>query len=103
MKKINKVFKKIMEDKELSDEMEKVSPGIKGAMAGLMMRSWLPFGVLRKVIMGLIILGALIGAIFDKRWFLMLLVACTFSPRIMGEFLGALGIVLRFLFGTSKK
>lgn len=92
-----------MEDKELSDEMEKVSPGIKGAMAGFMLRSWLPLGTARKVIMGVIILVALIGTIFDKRWLLMLLVVCIFSPRIVGEFTYALGSISRFLFGTSKK
>ena len=101
--KINKIFKKILEDKKLSDEMEKVSPGIKAQMAGIMARSWFPYGTTRKVIMGVIILVAFIGAISDKRWLLMLVVACIFSPRIMGEFLGALGLVSRFLFGRSKK
>jgi len=102
--KIYKILKKISENKEFSDEMEKVSPGIKAQMAGIMCRSWLPFGTTRKVIMAMIVLIALIGTIlFDKRWLLILLIACTFSPRIMGEFLSVLGLISRFLFGTSKK
>ena len=57
-------FKKILENKELADEMEKISPEIKPQMAGYLMRSWLPPGIVRKSIMVSIALIAILGGIF---------------------------------------
>lgn len=94
----DKAFKKILENKELADEMEKVSPGIKAQMTGYLLSSWLPRDTKRKVMMLVIALVTLIGGLIygQKLFFLLLLILPFFSPRIVGE-------VAMFLGRISKK
>ena len=82
-----KVIKKVMEDKELADELEQVSPGLKAQMAGYLLSPWLPHGAIRKIIMIIIALFALIGGVKfgQKLFFLLLILLPIFSPRIVGE------------------
>ncbi len=75
-------IKKIMEDKELADEMEKVSPGMKAQMAGYLLSPWLPHGGIRKILMIIIALVALVsGGVYGKKLFFLLLLILFFSPR----------------------
>jgi hypothetical protein len=82
-----KAIKQIMDNPELADEMEKENPGIKAMMAGYLCSPWLPVGIVRKLIMLMIALFAIIGAQVYKEnsfyWLLILLPL--FSPRIMAE------------------
>lgn len=96
--KITEVFNKILKDKKLSEEMERVSPGITSKMAGYVLSSWLPIGTNRIIVVGLIVIIA-IGAIFDKRFLYLLLILPLFSPRITAEILMFLGS----LFGKHKE
>ena len=82
-----KVFTKVMDNKELADELEQVSTGLKAQMAGYLLSPWLPHGAIRKIIMIIIALFALIGGVKfgQKLFFLLLILLPIFSPRIVGE------------------
>lgn len=84
---IDKAFKKILDNKEIADAMEKASPGITGKIAGYLMSSWLPQDMIRKAIMIIIALIAVIGGFIygQKLFYLLLLILPMFSPRIVGE------------------
>jgi len=91
------VIKKIMENKELADEMEQVSPGIKALMTGYLLNPWLPHGATRKILMVAIALVGLVGGVVygQKFFFLLLLILPFFSPRIVGEvamFIGRISV-----------
>lgn len=90
-------IKKIMEDKELADEMEEVSPGIKAQMAGYLLSPWLPHGATRKILMIIIALVGLVGGgvYGQKLFFLLLLILPFFSPRIIGEVARFIGMISR--------
>ncbi|MBI3573397.1 MAG: hypothetical protein HY092_04315 [Candidatus Kerfeldbacteria bacterium] len=60
----DEAFKKILDNKEIVDELEKASPGIKAKMAGHLMSHWLPSGMARKLVMIIIALAAVTGGIF---------------------------------------
>lgn len=94
----DKAFKKILENKDIADEMEKVSPGIKAQMAGYLLSSWLPRDATREIIMVIIALVAIVGGFIygQKLFYLLLLILPFFSPRIVGE-------VAMFLGRISKK
>jgi hypothetical protein len=91
-----KAIRKIMDNPELADEMEKAQPGIKGQMAGYLMRSWLPVGIGRKIIMVVIIFVSFTGGVmFDGKWFLLLFALIMFSPRASAEILMLYGKIFR--------
>jgi hypothetical protein len=93
----HEVIKRILENKDLADETEKVRPGIKAQMAGYLMSPWLPHGTTRKIIMVVIVLIALVGVVYScKLFILLLLILPFFSPRIVGE-------IARFIGMISKK
>jgi len=62
---------------------------IRGYAAGLLMRPWLPWGILRKVVMVLLLLMGFCGFIFTGKiaFSILIIVALSFSPRLGGEFL----------------
>lgn len=86
--------KKIMEHPEITDEMEKVSPGIKSKMAGYLLSPWLPISWTRRIIMVIIIIVA-IFRISISLWFLLLFLLPLFSPRIVGEIVRFFGKINR--------
>ncbi len=95
-KKTLEIFRKILENKELSEELERVSPGIIAKMSGNIMSSWLPHGVRRKVAMLVITVSSLVGGmVYDLRWLYLLFLLPLFSPRIVGE--------LTVFFGKLRK
>ena len=86
-------IKKIMDNPELADEMEKVSPGIKAQMAGYLARSWLPAGIMRKMLMLIIALISIMTAELyqNNSFYWLLLLLPMFSLRIVGETANFLG------------
>ena len=68
------------------------------ALAGQVMSSWLPVGLVRKVIFFTLIFFAVIGIAKDSHWyhFLYIMIAAIMSPRVVGElayFIGKLSSV----------
>jgi hypothetical protein len=68
---------------------EKLDPKIREYASGLLMRPWLPWGKLRKIIMICLLFLGLSGFFIAKSYafFVFVLGAFTFSPRLVAEFL----------------
>jgi hypothetical protein len=96
-KKDYEVIRKIMANHEFANKMEKLDPGIKDQMAGILLSPWLPSGLIRKMIMLIIVAIAIIGALFYKNnlFYLLLLILPIFSPRSMGEILFIYGKIFK--------
>ena len=88
-----KYFKKILNNRELADELEKVQSGIKAQMAGYLAHPWLPVGITRKIVMIIIVLISITAAEIYKNnsFYWLLLMLPIFSPRIVGETLYLIG------------
>lgn len=80
------LIKTIMAHPELATELEKSHPGLQDQMTGYLLSFWLPQGLWRKVVMFALIVVAVVGTLTTgSLWYLLLLlVACMFSPRIVG-------------------
>ncbi len=90
-RKQHEAIEKIMKNKELSDVMEKVSPGIKGIMAGYLLSHWFPLDLKRRLIMLFIFLVSIIGSLTNIWFLLLLIILPLFSSRIVGELLILIG------------
>jgi hypothetical protein len=69
---------------------------IQAALAGQLLSSWLPIGVIRKLIFLTLLIFAVIGIATEPQWyhFLSILIALIFSPRVVGEITYALGKII---------
>jgi hypothetical protein len=85
------VIKKITENRELVDRMERENPGVTAKMAGYLLSPWLPIGVGRKIVMVVIFLIALLGSLLNPFCLLLLIILPLFSPRVIGEIVSFLG------------
>jgi len=83
----DELLKEVLENEQLADELESVTPGIKAQMAGYLLRSWFPRDAKRRITMLVIALVAVMGGFVygHKLFYLLLLVLPLFSPRIVGE------------------
>jgi hypothetical protein len=86
-------IKKIMDNPELADEMEKTHPGIKAQMAGYLLSKWFPVGIKQRIIAVIIVLIIILGVAVYKNdlFYLLLFILPIFSPRIVGEMVNMFG------------
>lgn len=78
--------------------MNEDSNEINAAIAGQLLSSWLPSGLLRKFIFFTVIIVAMYEFIFaNGKWygFFLILIACIMSPRVVGGIAYFLGKISR--------
>jgi hypothetical protein len=91
-KQADELFKKILEDETIREELEKRNPELVAGIAGYLLSSWLPSDIWRRVLMFGFLTAAVLLAIFAHPLYLLLgIFAAMFSPRMMGETFGFFG------------
>jgi hypothetical protein len=81
-----------LRDNSLTTEQRQELERTASMLAGYQMSFWLPTTMIRKVLMFLFLAVGIIGAFRWNPWFgLFILLGCSFSPRIVGEFLCFIG------------
>jgi hypothetical protein len=79
-------LKKILENANLLDEMEKMNPGIKAQLTGMLIRPWIPVTWSKRMIMLALLAAAALGSVFLTLWFLLALIPLPFfSPKVFYE------------------
>lgn len=68
---------------------QQLNPQVRQYAAGLLMKPWLPWGMLRQMIMFCLLLLGLFGFFITGKlvFFIPVILALSFSPRFVGEFL----------------
>ena len=81
--------KKILDNKEssgLSEENIKELEHTLAAISGALLSSWLPRGIVRKLLLFFFLLIGIFGSLFYSYYFLIsFVIAGMFSPRVVGE------------------
>jgi len=86
LKEILKATSKLTESELFTKEQKEPFEEVQAKIAGALMRSWLPSGWVRKVLMLIIFLIMLFG-LFNGQYFYLLLIflLAIFSPRVIAE------------------
>jgi hypothetical protein len=79
-------LKRLAKNSKLLDELDKVSPGLKGQVHGYALSKWLPDGFVRNGLMLLFTALGIFGLFYDfHRLLFFLILVPLFSPRAVGE------------------
>jgi len=97
---LKKYFKGVQETlkrDDLSEEERQKFETLSNQLAGALLSSWLPAGVIRKIIMFILVLGGFYNIIHGGFIYSLILfaIASSFSPRIIGELAVAFGRIKR--------
>lgn len=83
---------KSLKDDTLTSEQRRELDRAASMLAGYQMSFWLPTTLIRKVLMFIFLALGVIGAFQWSLWFgLLIILGCSFSPRIVGEVLYFVG------------
>ena len=87
-------FNNILENEDLSqDEREKIKQNIV-RISGQLLSTWLPAGIMRKILMLAFILIGFLGFFSQYEWLICsFILAGMFSPRLVGETANIVGYV----------
>jgi len=89
-------IQRMLEDETLTDDERQELEMHAAKLAGTLLSTWLPFGLLRKFLMTVFILVAIYGIISGMNWLIFsLVIAGMFSPRLVGEVAYLLGKLSR--------
>ena len=95
-KKALEQIQEMLKDKTLTDEERQELEIHEDKLAGALLSTWLPVGVLRKLLMMTFVLVAVYGFVSGMNWLIASsVIAGMFSPRLVGEVTYLLGRLSR--------